>query len=303
MKRESRRQAGRRRRQQVFLKGGTTCAKDVSLATAAGLALAFAGHPAAAEASRSASRPGLSTRSTRSCSLAWRRRRRPRRRRGHGDSADLGVDVQTPLLSAMVTRGDLNYIITAPTDEVRWWARLGRRRPRHRGHHGRHVPRRRRLRSKDRSSSDLAYIGSDNVKAAASRRAAAKAIGGKGIVYINSINPDVSLVEGREPASRRRWRKISRTSRWRVRTSTWTTPTRRHSRLRQCWRANPARRASLAPTCSARGRGTAVVNAGLGGHVQVVAYDATSEAIELMGNGASSRSSWRRSRSTWAISR
>src|SRR5437762_14389803 len=28
-----------------------------------------------------------------------------------------GVDVQTPILDAMVARGDLNYIITAPTDK------------------------------------------------------------------------------------------------------------------------------------------------------------------------------------------
>ena len=37
---------------------------------------------------------------------------------------------------------------------------------------------------------------------------------------------------------------------------------------------------------SAQGAGTAVVNAGLGGHVQVVAYDATKQAIELMDKGA-----------------
>jgi ribose transport system substrate-binding protein len=36
---------------------------------------------------------------------------------------------------------------------------------------------------------------------------------------------------------------------------------------------------------SAQGAGTAVVNAGLGGHVQVVAYDATKDAIELLGKG------------------
>src|SRR5690606_27762974 len=36
---------------------------------------------------------------------------------------------------------------------------------------------------------------------------------------------------------------------------------------------------------SAQGAGSAVVNAGLGGHVQVVAYDATKDAIELMNRG------------------
>jgi ribose transport system substrate-binding protein len=29
-----------------------------------------------------------------------------------------GVEAQTPILDAMVARGDLNYIITAPTDKV-----------------------------------------------------------------------------------------------------------------------------------------------------------------------------------------
>ena len=36
---------------------------------------------------------------------------------------------------------------------------------------------------------------------------------------------------------------------------------------------------------SAGGAGTAVVNAGLGGHVQIVAYDATKQAIELLDKG------------------
>src|SRR5262245_12730154 len=31
--------------------------------------------------------------------------------------ATWGVEVQTPLLNAMIARGDLNYIITAPTDK------------------------------------------------------------------------------------------------------------------------------------------------------------------------------------------
>ena len=36
---------------------------------------------------------------------------------------------------------------------------------------------------------------------------------------------------------------------------------------------------------SAQGAGAAVINAGLGGHVQVVAYDATKDAIESLNNG------------------
>ena len=45
----------------------------------------------------------------------------------------------------------------------------------------------------------ISYIGSDNVEGGRiSARGLAKAIGGKGTVYINSTNPNVSSVEGRE---------------------------------------------------------------------------------------------------------
>ena len=45
----------------------------------------------------------------------------------------------------------------------------------------------------------ISYIGSDNVEGGRiAARGLAKAIGGKGTVYINSTNPNVSSVEGRE---------------------------------------------------------------------------------------------------------
>ena len=60
-----------------------------------------------------------------------------------------GVEAQTPLLDAMVARGDLNYIITAPVDKDQMVGPLqAALDARHQDHHRRHVPRRRRLRQR-----------------------------------------------------------------------------------------------------------------------------------------------------------
>ncbi len=228
--------------------------KYVSLAMAAGLALAFAAHAAAAEKLKIGFLPGVVDPFYQVMQLGVEKA-----------AKDLGVDVvtqipptwgveaQTPLLDAMVARGDLNYIITAPVDKDQMVGPLQAA-----VDHGIKVI------TVDTFLGDgdyvkgpvkfpISYIGSDNVEGGRiAARGLAKAIGGKGTVYINSTNPNVSSVEGRAKASRRRWRKISRTSRWRVRTSTWTTPIRRRNRRRRCWRANPTSPASSAPTCSAR---------------------------------------------------
>ena len=110
-----------------------------------------------------------------------------------------GVEAQTPILDALVARGDLNYIITAPTDKDQMVAPL-----QHAVDAGVKVI------TVDTFLGDgdyangpvtfpIAYIGSDNVEGGRiSARGLAKAIGGKGTVYINSTNPNVSSVEGRE---------------------------------------------------------------------------------------------------------
>src|SRR5262245_40891991 len=110
-----------------------------------------------------------------------------------------GVEVQTPILDSMVARGDLNYIVTAPTDKdqmigpLKTAADAGIK-----------------IITVDTFLGDgdyasgpvtfpVSYIGSDNVEGGRiSARGLAKAIGGKGVVYINSTNPNVSSVEGRE---------------------------------------------------------------------------------------------------------
>ena len=109
-----------------------------------------------------------------------------------------GVEAETPLLDAMVARGDLNYIITAPVDKDQMIGPLKSA-----------VDRGIKVITVDTYLGDgdyvkgpvkfpLSYIGSDNVEGGRiAARGLAKAIGGKGTVYINSTNPNVSSVEGR----------------------------------------------------------------------------------------------------------
>src|SRR5580693_3062769 len=110
-----------------------------------------------------------------------------------------GVAVQTPILDAMIARGDLNYIVTAPTDKDQMVGPLKAA-----------VDAGIKVITVDTFLGNgdyvqgpvkfpLSYIGSDNVEGGRiSARGLAKAIGGKGSVYINSTNPNVSSVEGRE---------------------------------------------------------------------------------------------------------
>src|SRR6516225_5393894 len=97
-----------------------------------------------------------------------------------------GVDVQTPILDSMIARGDLNYIITAPTDKdqmvgplkaavdacikiITVDTYLG---------NGDYV--------NGPAKFPISYIGSDNTEGGRiAARGLAKAIGGTGAVYIN----------------------------------------------------------------------------------------------------------------------
>ena len=109
-----------------------------------------------------------------------------------------GVEVQTPILDALVARGDLDYLVTAPTDKDQMIGPLKTA-----DDAGIKVI------TVDTFLGDgdyvngpvtfpISYIGSDNVEGGRiSARGLAEAIGGKGNVYINSTNPNVSSVEGR----------------------------------------------------------------------------------------------------------
>ncbi len=198
-----------------------------------------------------------------------------------------GVEAETPILNAMIARGDLNYIITAPVDKDQMVAPLQAA-----------VDAGIKVITVDTFLGDgnyvtgkvtfpISYIGSDNVEGGRiAARGLAKALGGKGSVYINSTNPNVSSVEGREAGFKEVMAKefpgitvygpdynLDDMNKAQQQTSAIL---EQHPDLGGVFGTN---------VFSAQGAGTAVVNAGLGGHVQVVAYDATKAAIELMDNG------------------
>ena len=110
-----------------------------------------------------------------------------------------GVEAQTRSSTRWSRAATSNYIITAPTDKDQMVAPLQAA-----------VDAGIKVITVDTFLGDgdyvsgpvtfpISYIGSDNVEGGRiSARGLAKAIGGKGTVYINSTNPNVSSVEGRE---------------------------------------------------------------------------------------------------------
>jgi len=198
-----------------------------------------------------------------------------------------GVEAQTPILDAMIARGDLNYVVTAPTDKDQMIGPLKAA-----------VDAGIKVITVDTFLGDgdyvkgpvtfpISYIGSDNVEGGRiSARGLAKAIGGKGVVYINSTNPNVSSVEGREQG----FKEVMEKEFPDIKVLGPDYNLDDQNMAAQQTAAVLERESNLAGVFgtnvfSAQGAGTAVVNAGLGGHVQVVAYDATQLAIELMNSG------------------
>jgi ribose transport system substrate-binding protein len=201
--------------------------------------------------------------------------------------ATWGVEVQTPILDAMIARGDLNYLITAPTDKDQMIGPLKAA-----------LDSGVKVITVDTFLGDgnyvtgpvtfpISYIGSDNVEGGRiSARGLAKAIGGKGSVYINSTNPNVSSVEGRVVGFTEVMAKEFPDIKVIGPDFNLDDPNKATQQTAAVLEQNPDLAGVFGTNVfSAQGAGTAVVNAGLGGHVQVVAYDATKFAIELLGKG------------------
>jgi len=198
-----------------------------------------------------------------------------------------GVEVQTPILDAMVARGDIDYIIIAPTDKSQMVGPLQMA-----------LDAGIKVITVDTFLGDgdyvngpvkfpLSYIGSDNQEGGRiAARGLAKAIGGKGDVYVNSTNPNVSSVEDRvigfKDVMDNEYPDIKVVG-VDFNLDDMNTAVQQTSAVLQ-------RDPNLAGVFgtnvfSAQGAGTAVVNSGLGGAVQVVAYDATKFAIEQLRQG------------------
>ncbi len=196
-----------------------------------------------------------------------------------------GVEAQTPILDAMVARGDLDYIITAPTEKDQMVGPLQAA-----------VDAGIKVITVDTFLGDgdyvngpvkfpISYIGSDNVEGGRiSARGLAEAIGGKGTVYINSTNPNVSSVQGREQGFKEVMEKEFPDIEVIGPDYNLDDPNTAAQQTGAVLEREPELAGVFGTNVfSAQGAGTAVVNAGLGGQVQVVAYDATQFAIELLG--------------------
>ncbi len=198
-----------------------------------------------------------------------------------------GVEAQTPILDALIARGDLDYIITAPVEKDQMIAPLQAA-----------VEAGIKIITVDTFLGDgdyengavtfpIAYIGSDNKEGGRiSARGLEEAIGGEGTVYINSTNPNVSSVEAREQG----FKEVMAAEFPNIRVLGPDYNLDDQNKAAQQTGAVIEQNPDLAGVFgtnvfSAGGAGNAVVNAGLGGAIQVVAYDATAEAIELMGKG------------------
>ncbi len=198
-----------------------------------------------------------------------------------------GVEVQTPILDAMVARGDIDYLVIAPTDKEQMVGPLQMA-----------LEAGIKVITVDTFLGDgdyangpvtfpLSYIGSDNVEGGRiSARGLADAIGGSGNVYINSTNPNVSSVEGRAIG----FNEVMDNEYPDINVVGLDFNLDDMNTAVQQTAATLERVPDLAGVFgtnvfSAQGAGTAVVNAGLGGAVQVVAYDATQFAIEQLREG------------------
>jgi ribose transport system substrate-binding protein len=197
-----------------------------------------------------------------------------------------GPTAQAPILDAMVARGDLKYLIIAPTDKEQMIAPLQRA-----------VDAGIKVITVDTFLGDgdyangkvtfpLSYIGSDNEEGGKiAARALAKVVGNKGKVYVQNTNVGVSTTEQRGKGFKEG---IAEFKDMQVIGEDYN--------LDDAGTAAQQTSAKLQATpdvagifgvnvFSAQGAGNAVKAAGMGGKVQVIAFDATKDAIENLRDG------------------
>ena len=213
-------------------------------------------------------------------------------------AADLGVNlivqvpdqwdvtIQTPMVEQLVARGDLDFMFLAPVDKDQMIAPLERV-------YEAGIP----LLTVDTFIGDgdyvngpvtfpLSYIGSDNVEGGCiAAHALAEAIGGAGKVYVQNVVQGISTTDQREEGFREciaEYPDIEligvdyNGDDAAVAAEQTAAVLEAHPDLAGVFGTN---------VFSAQGAGTAVINAGLGGEVQVVAFDATEFAIEQLREG------------------
>jgi ribose transport system substrate-binding protein len=197
-----------------------------------------------------------------------------------------GPTVQTPILDAMVARGDLQYLITAATDKEQMIGPL-------QAAHDAGI----KVISVDTFLGDgdyvngpvtfpLSYIGSDNVEGGRiAARALAADVGETGKVYIQNVVPGVSTTDQRSEGFREG---IAEFPNMEIIGEDYNEDS--ENTAVQQTSAVLERETDLVGifgtnVFSANGAGIAVQNAGLSDAVEVVAFDATSFAAEQMRAG------------------
>ena len=197
-----------------------------------------------------------------------------------------GPSIQTPILDAMVARRDLTYLVIAPTDKEQMVAPLQRA-----------IDAGIKVITVDTFLGDgdyvngkvtfpISYIGSDNLEGGRiAARALAKVVGDKGKVYIQNTNVGVSTTEQRGKGFKEgiaELKGMELVGEDYNLDDAGTAAQQTSAKLQ----ANPDLVGIFGVNVfSAQGAGNAVRAAGLGGKVQVIAFDATKDAIENLRNG------------------
>ncbi len=210
-------------------------------------------------------------------------------------AADLGVELvvqvpqkwdvtsQTPMLDAMVARGDLNALFLAPVDKDAMIAPLQKA-------SDTGLP----ILTVDTFIGDgdyengpvkfpLSFIASDNeLGGQIACQALIDAIGGKGKIYIQNVKPGISSTDAREKGCKDVVAKNSGVTLVGVDYND-DDPSKAQAQV-EAMLQKEADLAGIFGTnvFSAQGAGQVVANKGLSGKVKVVAFDATSTAIEML---------------------
>ena len=201
--------------------------------------------------------------------------------------ATWGVTAQTPELDALVSRGDLNYIISAPVssqESIAPWQNANDKGITMVGvdtfiGDGNYVD--------GPVTFPLTYIGTDNVQGGATvARAMGNALGGKGKVYIQNTNKETSSVAQRSQG----FRQVMKDEFPGIEIVDEQYSLDVQATAAQQTAAVLQKNPDLAGifgvnVFSAAGAGSAVKDANLQGAVQVAAYDATKDAIKFLKDG------------------
>jgi ribose transport system substrate-binding protein len=194
--------------------------------------------------------------------------------------------VQTPMLDAMVARGDLNFLFLAPVDKEAMIAPLQKA-------YDSGLP----LLTVDTFIGDgdyangpvqfpLSFIASDNkLGGEIACEALIESIGGKGKVYIQNVKPGISSTDAREEGCKEVIAKYPDVTLVGVDYND-DDPAKAQAQVEAMLTAHPDLAGIFGTNVfSAQGAGQTVANKGLSGKVKVVAFDATETAIEMLKAG------------------